>query len=135
MNEIAMTIVVAAAFLHAGWNYLAKQSGNKIIFIWWFLLFALIFYFPMFLYYWSTTEISTEGWYYIAATGILHFFYYWFLGRAYNQGDLSLVYPLARGSGPLFVPILAFVFINENLSRCEDSGQSFFVCSNKKRTF
>ncbi len=116
MSEIALIMVVAAAFLHAGWNYLAKKSYNKIVFIWWFLLISQVLYLPVLLFFWPLSSISVRGWGYIAATGLLHFFYYWFLGRAYGQGDLSLVYPLARGSGPLIVPILALVLIGESLS-------------------
>ena len=116
MNGIALGIVLIAAFLHAGWNFLAKRSQKKIVFIWWFLLVALVLYFPMFLYYWPRTTISAVGWSCVAATGFLHFLYFWFLGGAYERGDLSLVYPLSRGSGPLFVPFLAVLFIHEQLS-------------------
>ena len=116
MSGLALGIVVFAAFLHASWNYLAKKSRNKLAFIWWAILFSVILFFPMFIYYWPSVTISATGWLCIAATGVLHAFYFWFMGRAYERGDLSLVYPLSRGSGPLFVPILAVVFINEQLS-------------------
>jgi drug/metabolite transporter (DMT)-like permease len=116
MSGLALGIVLAAAFLHAGWNYLLKKSQKKIVFTWWFLLVALVLYFPMFLYFWPKTIISTQGLACIFATGLLHFLYFWFMGGAYERGDLSLVYPLARGSGPLFVPFLAVVLIHEQLS-------------------
>ncbi len=115
MSGIALGIVLVAAFLHAGWNFLAKKSQNKIVFIWWFLLIAIIGYFPMFVYFWSGIRISALGWIYIVVTGVLHAFYFWFMGRAYERGDLSLVYPLSRGSGPLFVPILAVILMQEQL--------------------
>jgi drug/metabolite transporter (DMT)-like permease len=116
MSGLALGIVLVAAFLHASWNYLAKKGRNKIAFIWWAILFSNIFFFPMFLYYWPTVTISPVGWGCIVATGILHAFYFWFMGGAYERGDLSLVYPLSRGSGPLFVPILAVVLMQEQLS-------------------
>lgn len=109
-------MVLVAACLHAGWNYLAKQSPNKVVFIWWFLLAALVIYLPMLLYFWPRMAISPAGWLCVAATGILHFLYFWFLGGAYERGELSLVYPLSRGSGPLLVPFLAALFIDERLS-------------------
>ena len=111
MTGSALGIVLIAAFLHAFWNYLAKKSRNKIAFIWWSILFSVILFLPMFLYYWPAATISSGGWSCIVATGILHAFYFWFMGRAYERGDLSLVYPLARGSGPLFVPILAVLLL------------------------
>ena len=116
MSGLALGMVLAAAFFHASWNYLAKKSRNKIAFIWWAILFSNIIFFPMFVYFWPPVTISAAGWSCIAATGILHAFYFWFMGRAYERGDLSLVYPLSRGSGPLFVPILAVVLMNEQLS-------------------
>jgi len=116
MSGLALGIVLVAAFLHAGWNYLSKKSKRKIVFIWWFLLIGVILYFPMFLYFWPRTNISHVGWIYITTTGILHTLYFWFMGGAYERGDLSLVYPLSRGSGPLFVPFLAIFLIHEKLS-------------------
>ena len=116
MSGLALGIVLVAAFLHAGWNYLSKKSKRKIVFTWWFLLIGIILYFPMFLYFWPRANISHMGWIFIAATGVLHALYFWFMGGAYERGDLSLVYPLSRGSGPLFVPFLAVVLIHEKLS-------------------
>jgi uncharacterized membrane protein len=116
MSGLALGIVLVAAFLHASWNYLAKKSRNKIAFIWWAILFSNIFFLPMFIYFWPAATISSAGWGCIVATGILHAFYFWFMSGAYERGDLSLVYPLSRGSGPLLVPILAMVFIHEHLS-------------------
>jgi len=116
MSGLALGIVVVAAFLHASWNYLAKKSRNKLAFIWWTILFSVILFFPMFIYYWPAATISSAGWVCIVATGVLHAFYFWFMSGAYERGDLSLVYPLSRGSGPLLVPILAVLLMNEQLS-------------------
>lgn len=116
MSGLALVIVVIAAILHASWNLLAKKSKKKMAFIWWFLLIATIGYLPMFLYYWPGTTVSPTGWICIVATGILHALYFWFMGGAYERGDLSLVYPLSRGSGPLLVPVLAIIFLQEQLS-------------------
>lgn len=116
MSGLALGIVLVAALCHASWNYLAKRSRNKLAFIWWFLLIAAVAYFPMFLYFWPQVTVSPGGWVCIVATGVLHALYFWFMGGAYERGELSLVYPLSRGSGPLFVPILAIVFLQEQLS-------------------
>ena len=116
MSGLALAIVLLAAFFHAGWNFLAKKSRNKMAFIWWFLLIAAIGYLPMFIYYWPGLGVTAAGWFCIVATGILHALYFWFMGGAYERGDLSLVYPLSRGSGPLFVPILAVIFLQEPIS-------------------
>jgi len=116
MTGIALTIVLVSAALHACWNYLAKKSQTKIVFIWWFLLVSTVIYFPMAVVYWPTASISATGWWFVLATGVLHFLYFYFLGGAYERGDLSLVYPLSRGAAPIIVPLLAVIFINETIS-------------------
>jgi multidrug transporter EmrE-like cation transporter len=127
MSGLALGIVLVAAFLHASWNYLAKKSRNKIAFIWWAILFSIILFFPMFIYYWPDVTISSVGWACIVATGVLHAFYFWFMSGAYERGDLSLVYPLSRGSGPLFVPIPAVALMHEQLSFLGVMGISLVI--------
>jgi len=128
MTGFALGIVLAAGFLHACWNYLLKKSRRKIIFIWWFLLASIVLYFPMFLFFWPRTVISPTGWACVAATGLVHGLYFWFMGGAYERGDLSLVYPLARGSGPLFVPVLAVLFLQEQLAFTGMIGIALVIC-------
>lgn len=116
MNKTALAIVLASAFLHAGWNLLLKKSDRKIVFIWWFLLLFGIIYLPMLLYFLPGLEIPPGGWLCIVASGLIHGVYFGCIGIAYQRGDLSLVYPLARGSGPLFVPLLAVFLLEERIA-------------------
>jgi drug/metabolite transporter (DMT)-like permease len=127
MNGVALAIVLASAFLHAGWNYLLKKSDREIVFTWWFLLVSVILYFPFFLYFFPEAAIPVKGWFCIVATGILHAVYFWFMGGAYQRGDLSLVYPLARGSGPLFVPVLAVILLGEKIALLGGIGILFII--------
>lgn len=76
----------------------------------------------------SRTVVSGTGWIYIIATIILHAFYFWFLGNAYEHGDLSLVYPLSRGFGPFLVPFLAALFIQEQLAPMGMFGIAVIIC-------
>lgn len=127
MSGIALAIVLASAFLHAGWNYLLKTSERKIVFIWWFLLVSVVLYAPVFLYYYPATAIPRAGWLCIVATGLIHGVYFWCMGGAYQRGDLSLVYPLARGSGPLFVPVLAVILLGEEVAPLGMAGISLII--------
>ena len=115
MTSVAMAIVLVSAILHAGWNLLAKKSHRKIVFIWWFLLVAAVLYLPMFLYFWPQTTVTAAGWSYTFASGVIHFLYFYFLGRAYQSGDLSLVYPLSRAIAPVVVALLAVTFAGEQI--------------------
>jgi uncharacterized membrane protein len=127
MSGLALGIVLLAAILHAGWNLLAKKSRKKMAFIWWFILIATIGYLPMFLYFRPVLDLTSAGWICIIVSGILHALYFWFMGGAYERGDLSLVYPLSRGSGPLFVPILAAIFLQERLTLSGAMGIALVV--------
>lgn len=127
MSGIVLGIVLASAFLHAGWNFLLKKSERKIVFIWWFLLVSVIIYAPVFLYYYPQITIPPAGWLCIAATGLIHGVYFWFMGGAYQRGDLSLVYPLARGSGPMFIPILAVLLLHEEIALLGAMGIALII--------
>ena len=128
MSGFALGIVITAACIHAVWNFLAKKSHRKIVFIWLALLVTIVFYFPMFIYAAWRTTVSETGWACIIATTILHAFYFWFLGNAYEHGDLSLVYPMSRGCGPLLVPFFAVSFIREQLTPMGIFGIALVIC-------
>lgn len=127
MSGIALAIVLASAFLHAGWNYLLKKSDRKIVFIWWFELIGAIIFLPMLLYFLPGTSIPLGGWLCIIASAVIHAAYFTCMGCAYQRGDLSLVYPLARGSGPLFVPVLAVILLGEEISLVGGIGILFII--------
>lgn len=108
-------MVLCAAALHAAWNYQTKKSQNKLAFVWLFHMAALIFYLPAFVAHWPQVTIPSQAWFFIVATGLIHAFYFGFLTTAYDGGDLSMVYPVARGTGPVLVSILAISFIDEQI--------------------
>ena len=116
MGGLALSIVLASALLHASWNYLTKKSQRKLPFIWLALLTSVFLFLPMFLYWWPDTTIYYPGWNCILASSLLHALYFCFLGGAYERGDLSLVYPISRGFGPLFIPLFAVILLHEQLT-------------------
>jgi len=75
-----------------------------------------ILFFPLALIYLFINPISIESWLFIIINSILQIFYYAFLGKAYKLADLSIVYPLARGSAVFFIPIWGVLFFNESIS-------------------
>ncbi|MFP6595502.1 MAG: EamA family transporter, partial [Dehalococcoidia bacterium] len=65
--------------------------------------------------YW-TNPPDSNGWIFLAATWILHLGYFFTLSRAYRDGDLSLVYPIARGTGLMLIPASGVLLLNESMS-------------------
>lgn len=115
MTVLALSLVLASASLHAIWNLFAKNVSGGIAFVWLFSMLATLVYAPvlaisMIL---QPLHLSITALLFLGGTCLLHIFYYWLLNRGYQFGDLSLVYPLARGTGPLLATIGAIVLLSE----------------------
>jgi drug/metabolite transporter (DMT)-like permease len=110
----ALFLVVLSAFLHAAWNVAAKGSGAPASFIFVCDLAGLVVLLPVFLFF-RPGDLTPEVWLMVLLTGFIHGIYAWALTRAYETGDLSLVYPISR-STPAFVPFLAVPFLGERVS-------------------
>lgn len=115
MTVLALALVISSALFHAIWNLHAKESEDKLLFLWQILAVGCLLFLPLVLLGpWPT--LPRRGWGYIVGSGAIHASYYFFLAQAYERGDLSLVYPLARGSAPIFVVFSAFLFVGERPS-------------------
>ena len=111
-SDIALLMVLAAAFLHATWNAMLKHAGERAV------MMALITFghgLVGIVLLLGARAPSVESWPYIFASVIIHWFYYWFLLVSYRLGDLSQVYPIARGSAPLLVASGGWLFASETL--------------------
>ncbi|MBS3765421.1 EamA family transporter [Candidatus Bipolaricaulota bacterium] len=120
MHLSAILLVLASGFLHAGWNYLAKSSRDKISFLWLAKLAALLVLSPLLLYYLfyhGGLEVLITNYrtllYLGVGSGFVHFFYNYFLSMAYRFGDISFTYPIARGLAPFLVALFSFFFLSE----------------------
>ncbi|HUL41495.1 MAG TPA: DMT family transporter [Burkholderiales bacterium] len=124
MSALALALVLTAAFLHAAWNYLLKRTGGGIGFIWLFALFSTLIYAPLAfgLVIWQKPHLAFIQIAFICGSVILHTVYYLLLDRGYRAGDLSLVYPLARGSGPLLAVAAAILVLGERPSPLAIAG-------------
>lgn len=113
MTPLALILVFLSALGHSGWNYLAKASRYKVTFLWLMLLSSGVIYGIPFWYRLRSYPIPADGWPYILATVAIHSLYFSFLGMAYKHGDLSTVYPIARGTAPALIPFLAAIWLRE----------------------
>ena len=115
MNDLAIILVLAAAFIHATWNLLAKRAGGGAAFVWLFAALSAVIYAPITIavIILHPPHIGFTEFLFIIGSAILHLMYFLLLQRGYNTGDLSLVYPLARGTGPMFSTVAAIVLFGE----------------------
>ncbi len=118
MSGLALILILVAAFLHASWNLLAKRAGGTERFVWLYGVASTILYAPLIFWRLATlpAPLSARAWGFMAGSGVLNLLYFITLQRGYRVGDLSLVYPLARGTGPLIVMALAAVWLGERPS-------------------
>ncbi len=114
MTSFALILVLISALGHSTWNYLTKASNHKIVFLWMMLIASGVIYGIPFWYRLNSHPIPAEGWKYILATCAIHSFYFSFLGMAYRKGDLSTVYPVARGTAPVLVTFLAPILLGQS---------------------
>ncbi|MEJ6397158.1 DMT family transporter [Yoonia sp. 208BN28-4] len=111
--------VLGAALLHAAWNAGVKTGTNKqtamlILTVWQGVLgLLLVIWLP-----WPQAEV----WPWLIASGVVHMFYQLFLAYAYEQGDLSRVYPLARGAAPMIVLMVSVLFLPDVVGPWEYAG-------------
>ena len=120
-----VAIVVVAALAHASWNALVKSDDDRLVTLGavnavrFLLCIPIVLVLPL---------PAGASWPFLAASAILHVGYYTFLISAYRYGDLSKVYPLARGLSPLIVAAGAFAFAGERLGPIALAGVAV-VCA------
>jgi drug/metabolite transporter (DMT)-like permease len=119
MTPAVLALVLTAAVLHAAWNLLAKraQAADTVAFVWLTTALSVAVYVP-FVAVWLVVvplrhPLTAIDLAFIAGTAVIHSAYLLLLQRGYRAGDLSLVYPLARGTGPLLSSIAAVLFMGE----------------------
>jgi drug/metabolite transporter (DMT)-like permease len=132
VSTAALALVVLAALAHAAWNVLAKTASGGATFVWLFSALAAAIWLPVAaiaLSVDSNRAVGLEGIAFMAGSGALHALYFLLLQRGYREGDLSLVYPLARGTGPLLSTLAALVIFAERPSALALAGGAIIVAA------
>ncbi|CAH2402335.1 DMT family transporter [Mesorhizobium escarrei] len=113
MSPGVFSLVLSAAIFHATWNALVKINGDKLAVVAVIKTTQIIF---------ALAAVALVGvlppaaWPYLLASTAIHTGYYWFLIRSYRFGELSYVYPIARGTSPLLVALGSMTLIGETIS-------------------
>ena len=106
MDPTAIGLILISAVFHASWNGLVKRSPDQESFLWWMSLTSLLTLLPVFYIILPDWSLPLNALPFLLISGVAQSLYFLFLGKAYEYGDLSIVYPLTRSS-PLFVFLLA----------------------------
>jgi drug/metabolite transporter (DMT)-like permease len=115
VSLLALALILTSAIAHATWNLYAKRAGGGATFVWLFDVLAMLIYAPFTLVVVLGGD-TAFGWIalgFIAGSAALHLAYFLLLQQGYRIGDLSLVYPLARGTGPMLATVAAILLFGE----------------------
>lgn len=110
MSPLALALIVIAAFVHVIPHAAIKRADDRDTFVWWMLLGNTVIYAPLLFIEVPRTRVA---WGIIIASGAIETVYLLAISRAYALGNLSVVYPIARGSAPLFLLVASIAFLAE----------------------
>jgi len=117
MPSTALALVLIAALLHALWNIVAKKTGGGAHFVLMGALMIVTVWAPLGLWF-AWRELpgwGTREWLVVLASGVAHLVYFNVLLAGYRAADLTVVYPVARGTGPLLSSAAAVLVLGETL--------------------
>lgn len=124
MSPLALGLVLAAALLHASWNLVAKKAGGGNHFVLLGALLVSLVWAPAAVWVGAAAvaRLGALEWAVLAASALLHVLYFRTLLHGYSVADLTVVYPVARGSGPLLSSLGAVALLGESLSLVSGAG-------------
>ena len=145
MSTVIIVIVLISTFIHALWNFSIKKSKYPFEFLQLLAVGSGLIAFPVGIYFFISEKFSFYGTLLAIISGLIHVFYFYALGKAYEKGELSIVYPIARGTAVALVPIIGILVIGEKVGLTSIfgiiivfigiivlGGKSLFVLTNKK---
>ncbi len=120
MDVIVFVLVISSAVFHASWNLVLRKVTGNIIVVWLSLFVGGLTVLPIVIgntyIKGLETTISLTGLVCVVASAVVHSVYFCLLARAYQKGEISIVYPITRGSGITITTLFALFVLNENIS-------------------
>jgi drug/metabolite transporter (DMT)-like permease len=117
VSPTAIALVLAAAIAHASWNLFGKQAADTgaAFFVWLLAICVTGIYLPVIAVTVLVADPHLAGlnWLFLAGTGVLHAGYFLFLQRGYRHGDLSVGYPIGRGTGAMLSALAGILLLGE----------------------
>jgi len=126
VSGAALALVLTAALLHATWNLAAKGATgeDRVAFVWVYVVVCAALWLPVGVGWVVVSGERPTWWWPVSAlvSGALHVVYQLVLQRGYAEGDLNLVYPLARGAGPMITFLVAITLLGQHPRPGETAG-------------
>ncbi len=124
MSLLGLALVLTAAFCHATWNYFVKRINGGPELVWLFSALSCVLYLPLavLVLVVESPEFGPMQVLFMVGTAVLHLGYFLLLQQGYRVGDLSVVYPTARATGPLLSTAFAVAVLGEHLSAQTAAG-------------
>jgi drug/metabolite transporter (DMT)-like permease len=131
VSPTAIALILVAAVAHASWNLFSKQASaaGTVSFVWLFFTWGAILYAPvtaivLIVYHPRLSGLPTV---FLVGTAVIHIGYALLLQNGYRLGDLSVVYPIGRGSGALLAALAGIVLLGERPGLVAVIGIAFIV--------
>lgn len=125
MPFAAFALALSSAFVHALWNLLLARARDSEAATAMALIVGAVVFAPVALITW---DLDSGVWPYLGASAALELVYFALLAAAYNRGELSLIYPVARGSAPLLVALFSVVLLGTALHALTVIGVVLVAC-------
>lgn len=125
MSVYQLLIVLAAAIIHASWNIASKYGSSAgYMFTFAYNMFSFVLYLPWVIYLAMDIQVDLglKAVLFLSLAAVIHLLYGLALIKGYQKANLSVVYPVARGSGPLITSIVAVIALNEYLDLTQVLG-------------
>ena len=123
-------IIIFAAFCHAGWSTIVKKSENGLAMMGITSIIEIIIFLPLIF---TVPFPTTSIWFFIFATTFLHGLYRYSVVKSYQYGDLSFVYPIARGGSVLIIGLISILILT-SCATIKDKMPKRKACTGEKNT-
>jgi uncharacterized membrane protein len=116
LTFVSLLLVIVSGFMNALWNFGAKKSKHKSVFLGSILVVPSAVLMPYLVYELIATRLPLAAYLLMALSMTAQCVYSYLLSVAYKLGDLSQVHPIMRGTGVLLIPLFSVAFLGESLS-------------------
>jgi len=126
LQPLVILLILGTAITHASWNGIAKASKNLLAVIWWSTVLATVGY-GIWLSFGLGFFLNPNSMIPFIVSAFCEIGYFVTLVKGYSKGDLSLVYPISRGSAPIFAVLFGVIILHENLPLAGYAGIALMV--------